>query len=145
MKRGIAKPFEEKSAGILMVLVLAALAAGILIGKFVLVSPAPQGNFSGEMKMEYQYNFDDKRNPIFSRKQAAAMHAAACFIVAHCVNPSRAIEINHSNKSTRPVLHNSRIVFWTLDLVFIPQQTRHRPLLLPIRCRRRNGDGQETL
>ena len=68
MKRGIAKPFEVKSAGILMVLVLAALAAGILIGKFVLVSPVPQGNFSGEMKMEYHHNFDDMGASAVERK-----------------------------------------------------------------------------
>ena len=46
------------------------------------------------------------------------MHAAACFIVAHCVNPSRAIEINQSNKSTRPVLHNRLLIFLILFLDF---------------------------
>ena len=50
------------------ILVLAALAAGILIGKFLLAAPAPQGNFSGEMKMEYHYSFDDMGASAVERK-----------------------------------------------------------------------------
>ena len=68
MKNDIKEKFDLKFVLISVVLALAALAAGILIGKFVLVSPAPQGNFSGEMKMEYQYNFDDMGASAVERK-----------------------------------------------------------------------------
>ena len=68
MKNDIKEKFALKFVLISVVLALAALAAGILIGKFVLVSPAPQGNFSGEMKMEYHHNFDDMGASAVERK-----------------------------------------------------------------------------
>ena len=68
MKSDRKEKFDLKFVLISGVLALAALAAGILIGKFVLVSPASQGNFSGEMKMEYHHNFDDMGASAVERK-----------------------------------------------------------------------------
>ena len=61
MKNAQEKNGHKKGALVGGILIFAALAAGILIGKFAFPASAPDdsGNYSDEMKMEYRTNFDD--------------------------------------------------------------------------------------
>ena len=59
MKNDQKQTLNQKNILISGILVLVALAAGILIGKFGFATPVEQGNFTGEMKMAYHANFND--------------------------------------------------------------------------------------
>lgn len=53
------KTKNTRSTVIAGVLTLAALAAGVIIGKYAFPVSTPMGNYSDEMKMDYRANFDD--------------------------------------------------------------------------------------